>query len=143
MVGLPEGPSTSELNIRTTWLPWDDDYKNSEDLDIYLRTYMYFQIAWWIYVVSALGGVILLAIITGILIKCGFFKRAGTPEDVVDATEKDGGADEEEGNECEKGENDELDAEELLTPITPMLQGTEIANDDFDFQRPGNKSDIP
>lgn len=80
-------------------------------------------IPWWVYLLAALGGLILLLIIVLILWKCGYFER----KRVETADETEG-----EGDTKEKPEDE---VEHPTTPQSPMLKETEMANDDFTFSR--------
>ncbi|XP_069160546.1 LOW QUALITY PROTEIN: integrin alpha-8 [Procambarus clarkii] len=83
-----------------------------------------FAVKWWVYLVSSLGGLLLLVLIALIMWKFGFFKRnrVERPENVAQKEN----ADDDDGNE-------DGPEEMVVTPHTPMMNMTECANDDFEF----------
>ncbi|XP_064100618.1 integrin alpha-8-like [Macrobrachium nipponense] len=86
-------------------------------------------VAWWIYLLAALGGLLVLILIILILYKIGFFKRKSFEKMDGDKAEGDMLVDE------EKGEGEEKEEENPTTPESPMLKETENAQGDFEFRR--------
>ncbi|XP_068231419.1 integrin alpha-8-like isoform X2 [Palaemon carinicauda] len=86
------------------------------------------SVAWWIYLLAALGGLTVLILIIIILQKIGFFKRKSFDEMDGDKAEGDNLVDEEKGEEEKEEENPK-------TPESPMLKETERADGDFEFHR--------
>lgn len=87
-------------------------------------------VPWWVYLLAAMGGLLLLLFIVLILWKCGYFKRKRV--ETADETE------------AEKDTKDKLEDEEEhpTTPQSPMLKETEEANDDFTFSRPKSSQPV-
>ncbi|XP_071532933.1 integrin alpha-8-like isoform X1 [Panulirus ornatus] len=83
-------------------------------------------VPWWVYLVSVLGGLLVLVIIILIMWKCGFFKRK--------RVEKPDSMMEKKGDMQAVIEEDE----DPQTPHSPMLKMTESANDDFQYSRPSS-----
>ncbi|XP_045132210.1 integrin alpha-5-like [Portunus trituberculatus] len=88
----------------------------------------------WVYIVSVLGGLLLLGIIVVILWKCGFFKRnrTQTPDNVAKSEEEHLT---EEGKTEQDMAPEEEEQEHIKTPVSPMLKETESAAADFEFLR--------
>ncbi|XP_063860652.1 integrin alpha-5-like isoform X1 [Scylla paramamosain] len=113
----PPPPSSSTINTKIS-------YQN-ENPDAVVPV--------WLYIVSTLGGLLLLGIIVVILWKCGFFKRnrAQTPDNVAKNEEEHLT---EEGK-MEQVMEQEEEQEDIKTPVSPMLKETESAAADFEFHR--------